>query len=106
MKKLKLDVDAIAVETFATEPRAPQLGTVRGLETNVTEFGCCRWSIDGGAYCTYDCGGGTNNPQCSTAAVTCEYGPTMNPLDANCLDATMAGSTCNGAETCYDTCPY
>ena len=105
MKKLKLDVDAIAVETFATATSAARQGTVRGLETNVTSFGCCRWSVDGGAYCTYDCGGGTG-PHCNTAAVTCEYGPTMNPMDTQCLDATMAGATCNGAETCYNTCPY
>ena len=97
MKKLKLDVDALAVETFATAASAARQGTVRGLDG--------QWSIDGGAYCTVECDGGSG-PYCGTAAVTCEYGPTMNPMDSHCLDATGAGATCNGVETCYNTCPY
>jgi len=98
MKKLKLELDAILVESFSTAPKTRGNGTVRGLDG--------QWSIDGGAYCSWECGNESHNPYCGTAAVTCEYGPTMNPMDVECMDATMAGTTCNGAETCYNTCPY
>ncbi len=38
MKKLTLEVDALAVESFATGNSAEVRGTVRGHDTRVTEF--------------------------------------------------------------------
>jgi hypothetical protein len=38
MKKLMLDLDALAVETFTTGEAAAMRGTVRGNDTRVTEF--------------------------------------------------------------------
>jgi hypothetical protein len=96
MKKLKLDLDEMTVESFSTTPESGGKGTVQGYITN--------WSECGGAYCSLGGCDTTFNPYCDTAAVTCEYGPTMNPLDVECIDATMAGYTCDGGDTCAATC--
>ncbi|HEX6747642.1 MAG TPA: pinensin family lanthipeptide [Longimicrobium sp.] len=101
MKKLNLSLEELSVESFATTLNLQGVGTVHGRDASE---GTDCWSVCGGAFCSWDCHAGTG-PYCNTAAVTCEYGPTMNPMDTNCLDATMAGETCNGADTCYDTCP-
>jgi hypothetical protein len=97
MKKLTLDLDAMNVESFTTMPEEGANGTVMGYIT--------AWSECGGAYCTFDgCPDFSRTPQCNTAAVTCDYGPTMNPIDAECNANTMAGNTCQGGDTCYNTC--
>ncbi|HET7233111.1 MAG TPA: hypothetical protein VFJ16_24085 [Longimicrobium sp.] len=99
MKKLALKLDDLHVETFATTRARRATGTVLGHVITVETCGGCVYSIDGaGAYCTYD-PGCTGDPP--TVRVTCDYGPTMNPLDTACVDATMAGATCDGAvNTC------
>lgn len=38
MKKLSMDVEALAVESFATGENAAGRGTVRGHDTRYTEF--------------------------------------------------------------------
>jgi hypothetical protein len=95
MKKLKLDLDAMTVESFATMAESRADGTVVGF---ITAFSEC-----GGYFCSTNCPP-TYDPHCETGAVTCEYGPTMNPVDSECMNASMAGATCNGADTCWNTC--
>jgi hypothetical protein len=58
MKKLMLDIDALAVESFAAAPAAEARGTVLGRETED--------SVDGGATGAYTCA------SCPTEHWTCD----------------------------------
>jgi len=103
MKKLSLKLDDLAVESFSTHEAPTRSGTVRGFETEYmtcagTCVGCV-WSEDGGAYCTYDCTGG------NTIGEHCGPQGTMNPMWSECVTATMAGATCEGA-SCGQACTY
>ena len=51
MNKLKLDVDALDVESFEAEPGAETRGTVRAAEH--TPDGSCDYSCDGSPSCVY-----------------------------------------------------
>jgi hypothetical protein len=57
MKKLMLDIDTLAVESFAVGPAAEARGTVLGRETEE--------SVDGGATAAYTCA------DCPTGYWTC-----------------------------------
>lgn len=53
MRKLALDVDLLAVESFATGDESPGRGTVRGNDTRITEF-CHTRSCPGTACCALE----------------------------------------------------
>lgn len=90
MRKLKLDVERLAVESFETSGAAPQLGTVKGqaggalepepLEPDLTtnhpsiQFSCqtqCTCGTGACLTCGATCGGDTCI-SCQASCVTCE----------------------------------
>ena len=78
MKKLRLAVDTLRVESFRTDAAPPAAGTVRGHD-KTADFDTCACSAD-------------YNTQCCTAA-----DPTCG-TEATCLTSCNAGGPC--------TCPY
>ncbi|HEX8244662.1 MAG TPA: hypothetical protein VF541_14245 [Longimicrobium sp.] len=76
MKKLKLELDALGVESFATAPASPRAGTVRGA----AETDLCS---QGPATChpTYD--------PCDTCATSCAGGPWCDCLPSGCPRASV-----------------
>jgi len=94
MKKLRLDVSNLHVESFSTHFGAHSHGTVEARsETSVTEDDmsqCCSAQM-----CTYE--GGTCDSTCYQVACGCTGGNTG--CDLTCL------RTCNGIDdTCYQGC--
>ena len=82
MRKLKLDPEALKVQSFAVDPARSERGTVHGhVSPGCTPAGACET-----LFTCYSCEGGS-----------CE-GPSCH-LDFTCTDC---GGTC--AETCLDTC--
>ncbi|HEX8693238.1 MAG TPA: hypothetical protein VF746_12500 [Longimicrobium sp.] len=98
MKKLKLDIDALKVDTFEASVTLPQLGTVHGLVAHTSPDGCgsldgCPMTVVGSepgvtcqlectgscgyTYCAFDCPHGqSNGDTCACAsAVTCAPDP-------------------------------
>lgn len=77
MKKLRLSLDELAVDTFSVEEGNPHGGTVAGNESEdaaaaITGWswlcGSCNATCDGGATCPLSCGGAAptacNSPYC------------------------------------------
>lgn len=78
MKKLRLELDEISVESFHTQGAAGEPGTVHGNQEGgedaaaITGWswlcGSCNATCDGGATCPLSCGGaaptGCNSPYC------------------------------------------
>jgi hypothetical protein len=102
MKKLLLNLDDLAVETFATHPQAARLGTVAGRElTNL----CITNNCNGTTICT---GAGGNAGSCDgTCYATCGdvncasyYGQCGTAYDESC-----AGGDCFNTDNEY-TCKY
>ncbi|OGU37172.1 MAG: hypothetical protein A2068_01620 [Ignavibacteria bacterium GWB2_35_6b] len=82
MKKLKLNLDEIKVESFNTFPiKNTQKGTVNG--NGPTEPVGCEYSLDGPPTCWNSC-------DCTTPTLVCGY-------------ATCDEITCNNL-SCYATC--
>jgi hypothetical protein len=103
MRKLKLDLDAIQVETFTTHAAGVPRGTVDARQGRET-FGCplptqdtcydtCVYSCDG------NCGGGGTGATCYSCVQTCDA--TCDSCVATC-DPTCAW-TCG---SCMATCNY
>jgi hypothetical protein len=101
MKKFKLDLDDLRVESFATTPEpTAQGGTVFGYETTIeitcaTCAGCetgtnatdgCNTQCGGTEYtvCWGECGGATQDLQCSANCFTVRYDCTWHPEDQRC----------------------
>jgi hypothetical protein len=114
MKKIRLDLDALAVDSFDANPDVPGYGTVganASIETD-TCIGpsCRRCPTDTGSFCS-TCGGNTCascDPSCVNTCGTCQG---MNTCDASCPDTcydscngTCGEATCGGGYTCYDSC--
>ncbi|HSU16712.1 hypothetical protein [Longimicrobium sp.] len=90
MKKLKLEVEELAVESFATASQAQGLGTVRGhgtfRENTCQAVNSCGPHTCGNAYCVIE----TDSPDCGFGGTgTCGTGG----ASANC-------ATNNGALSC------
>ena len=81
MKKLRLDLDELAVESFDTQKDAREKGTVVGEQCSC---------------------GGTCYPE-ATCPQTCAYTCDDPTCAYTCDDATCAGLTCN-YESCGGTC--
>jgi len=66
MKKLRLNVEALAVESFRTAPGVEPLGTVHAQEGTLQsrcEYTCVEPTCEG-VTCYTSCGGG-GDPQCT-----------------------------------------
>ena len=71
MRKLKLDLDVLAVESFAMDAAREKPGTVRGHDSD-SGHQTCADSCDGvcGSYC---CGSGTEPNSCDFSCIwTCD----------------------------------
>jgi hypothetical protein len=79
MNKLKLSLEALAIESFDTTCTVREKGTVVGEQATNTCPGCPTCA----ATCAYTCDDATC-PQCPTCAASCN-------------------GTCQGA-TCFETC--
>jgi len=109
MRKLKLDVDGLAVESFTTADRAPGTGTVRGHGTfrgsTCGPENTCGPQTCGDLYCVIETGDPLNCPAtggCGTGGTggtgtTC---PTNNNA-LSCVGCTTQDYTVNLAD---DTC--
>ena len=95
MRKLKLDLDCLVVESFDTRPARAEGGTVFGQAT----FG---ESCEGTCYT--DCWGGTC-PNCDQSSIALCTQACGSGREGTC-DATCAtcGDSCNGWRSCIDTC--
>ncbi|HEU0015965.1 MAG TPA: hypothetical protein VFQ45_19970 [Longimicrobium sp.] len=87
MRKVKLDIDGLAVESFETSPVGNELGTVRARE-QATSTTC---------YQGYSC-----------PALSC-----LTQCAEKCVDWSNEGcgfetseNTCGSAPTCAETCPH
>ncbi len=100
MKKLKLDLDQLSVESFDTAPtRSGQPdGTVKGFAT-LPEIITC-FTCD--ATCSLTCELTCDDPTCSTCnGNTCE-----GTCGGHTCNGTCGENTCNGCNTQpWDTCP-
>jgi hypothetical protein len=100
MKKLKLNLDELAVETFVTDHQEGQRGTVAGYATNL----CITYRCDNTNLCT---GGDSCDGTCYA---TCGDEP-CNSYDAACggtaYENSCAGGDCfntDNENTCEHTC--
>jgi hypothetical protein len=106
MKKLKLELDALAVESFEAGAALERVGTVHGLDKTSPAPGCdsmqvCRpklgYGSDGGSEsCQVECTGSCGYTYCLD---NCTYGQTV---DATCLCGSVA--TCYPDLTCVPGC--
>lgn len=87
MNKLKLSLEALAIESFDTTATVREKGTMMGEQATNTCPGCPTCA----ATCAYTCDDATC-PQCPTCAESCN-GSCQGP---SCWD------TCGGS--CFDTC--
>ncbi|HEU4456065.1 MAG TPA: pinensin family lanthipeptide [Longimicrobium sp.] len=99
MKKMKLEMDALSVESFETADVEEQAGTVHGNAQ--TEWNTCPGygpTCDGGDTCWDSCGGACDTHYCTpnTCSVYC-----LNPSNLPYTDS----PTCRGLYTCAPQCP-
>ncbi|HEX6747064.1 MAG TPA: hypothetical protein VF092_07170 [Longimicrobium sp.] len=68
MRMLKLDVDALAVESFHTAAAAGARGTVRGAQDRfvVNDTGCTEPCLSEGSWCPIESCGSSCEPACDT----------------------------------------
>jgi hypothetical protein len=91
MRKLKLDLDALGVDSFDTLGGTKAKGTVLAEQGASTYYTLC---VGPCAY-TYD---DPTCPACPTCAYTCD--------DPTCPACPTCAESCNGScdATCYETC--
>jgi hypothetical protein len=90
MKKLKLELDELQVESFQTERGMVQRGTVKG---NAPPTSFCTEYID----CTWDFG-------CETQLASCEG--TCNTCAGGSCEGTCGGSCYGTCDASCNTCGY
>jgi hypothetical protein len=102
MKKLRLELDELRVESFETVAPARSRGTVRGQDATENTW-CGQDSCDGTCYT--DCwglgcpGGGGGSDACNPSQWPCSLdGPLATQCDLSC-EFECTGETCEGA-TC------
>jgi hypothetical protein len=64
MKKLKLDLDGLQVQTFTTEPQPKSRGTVRGFDSTSGGPWGCQDACMSGEYCNSASGCDTHELAC------------------------------------------
>jgi len=87
MKKLRLDIETLVVESFASSSRPASLGTVKGHD--YTELSC-----------NFDQCGGTQPGACETNVLGCGGGGSYFACTEN------AAYTCNLYQTCRQPCGF
>lgn len=92
MKKLKLNLDDLKVQSFETAPQEAAAGTVQGHE--MTEHTRC-WGLCGGAT-----DGICNSQECFTA----DYACTWDPAELTCYTNGIAHPTLCAASCEYKLC--
>lgn len=91
MKKMRLDLDALSVESFGTTASHGEArGTVHGHLPIETQGRECD-SLD---VCTYWYCGGTDVSDCGTCATNC----------GTCYDATCGATYCGTCDACCNCC--
>jgi hypothetical protein len=108
MKKLKLNLDELTVESFATHRAGLRAGTVEGREATQYCGGPSRWCTDGGSCdgtCFMTCGDIPCNSyymQCGTYdAATCMGGDCFNTDGENtCVHTCVNTCGCTNIDTC------
>jgi len=108
MKKIKLDLDKLVVDSFEVAPALDAPGTVQGyLITENTRRACsCAASCDGTCYATCDtcdasCAG-TCAATCGATCQTCAGQYTCNESCGGTCDFSC-GDSCFGP-SCFDSC--
>ena len=95
MKKLKLEIDALEVESFELARDAAQFGTVKGREYSSGPIGCndacytqdagCGPATRDNCYSEWNCY--TREPSCEqTCNATCEYSCMCVSNEIACID--------------------
>ena len=99
MKKLKLDLDDLRVESFATAPGGDAKGTVVGYATEPVWTVCyftCNVTCNGAETCDTCGGGGQTDLDCGSGYYTC---PTCDfTCDDYSCQMTGDGCACNYTE--------
>ena len=73
MRKLRLTLEALQIESFTTDASSSRRGTVRGRSTSVyTDTYCTTTLTEDVTYCIQRCGPGETAED--TCAVSCGYG--------------------------------
>jgi hypothetical protein len=101
MKKLKLNLEDLKVESFETSiNQKKRIGTIKGFAPPFTETNCIQCEPTEQVECpTLSCGGTCPNTCLNTCAATC---PDTCPV--SCI-FTACGDTCNDKiETCHPEC--
>ena len=107
MRKLRLELEELSVESFGTGPEPGRRGTVEGhatarCNTNVSCNGTCALACgsyycvptDNGGTCNWECTPNTGGTSCNQPCVyTCDGAASCNPNDT-CIQ------TCQGMPTC------
>jgi hypothetical protein len=84
MRKLKLDIETLSVESFAVDPEAQGQGTVKGhspsppwtiVEPTVCEDASCVWTQCNNISCFAQCGSGGHTLGGDTCTVSCRLTP-------------------------------
>ena len=96
MRKLKLEIENLAVESFDTQAAAKPKGTVFGEQCTCYTACTCPGCPTCDNTCAYTCDDATC-PACPTCAASCN-----GTCDDSCNYGTCGEYTC--AFTCYDTC--
>jgi hypothetical protein len=109
MRKLKLDLDAIQVESFTTHAGQAARGTVDGQQRQT--FGCPTWTCPPPTQdtcadtCDYSCNGGCGTGNCGTGATCYSCVQTCDVTCASCV-ATCDDSCAATCGSCMATCNY
>ncbi|MBV9109966.1 MAG: hypothetical protein JO306_11210 [Gemmatimonadetes bacterium] len=113
--KLRLDVEALAVDSFATQSPVPGVGTVRGHDVSYrcgTTNACTDNSCGAGTCypsCDIVCGsykcGGDSYPDCGSGGTSCAA-PCVYTCDgaASCDAANTCIASCDGVHSCAPYC--
>ena len=106
MKKLRLSLEELAVESFATQPTAARRGTVAGAETTGNQI-ICDCPTNGYENtcmgCSNSCGG-TCDGSCDGTCQGCP-GPSADGTCDTCAGQWTCGGTCEGYSCQYCTQP-
>ena len=93
MRKLRLDLEAVQVESFATQAPAAGKGTVDGRQSGRETFGCPAPTADVTCGATCGCGGGGTGTGMFTCYGTC-WDATCESCMATCNQATGPQRCC------------
>lgn len=101
MRKLKLSLDALVVETFAPAAPVPDVGTVRANASGPYTDECVNCNAN-----TVDGCSSHDEPCASQNNWTCSCGTCYNNWTCGANTCAAGQATCDG-DTCYnDTCSF